>query len=65
MAWLGFKGRRDRSSTSDADKMEASAEATRKVRGVLAERIVDLDRERLYLEELMAKMISERTSGHV
>lgn len=36
------------------------AEQTRKDRGKLAEKLVELDRERTHLEELMKAMLAER-----
>lgn len=37
-----------------------AAEETRKVRGRLAVKIVELDRERIHLENLMKRMLEER-----
>lgn len=58
MTWFRFPRRRE--SQTVPPKIAASAEATRKVRGVLAEAIVDLDRERAHLEQLMERMLEER-----
>lgn len=41
-------------------KKDETAEETRKVRGRLAVKIVELDRERVHLENLMKRMLEER-----
>lgn len=41
---------------------EKSAEATRKDRGKLAEKLIELDRERTQLEDLMRHMLEKRAN---
>jgi len=41
-------------------KNDETAEETRKVRGRLAVKIIELDRERIHLENLMKRMLEER-----
>jgi hypothetical protein len=44
-------------------KSDERAEATRQDRGRLAEKLVELDRERVNLEKLMKRMLSERANN--